>query len=135
MPYLSLHGRAFGYDTITGAIQRPGFTDTFNDEEAVNAASTASNVKFRGVTTFGATAAKSYTMNAPLAAGLPSALTTTTTSTAIRDVTLASGNFQTTAGSSFTKATFNGIGQSLTLQALSTALVAVLSNIGATLST
>lgn len=40
MPFLSLHGRAFGFDTVTGAIQRPGFTDQFNDEEGVSAAST-----------------------------------------------------------------------------------------------
>lgn len=135
MPFLSLHGRAFGFNTITGAIERPGFTDSFNDEEAVTAASTASNTKFRGVTTLGATAAKSYTMNAPAAAGLPLVLTTISTSTAVRDVTLASGNFASTAGSSFTKATFNGIGQSLQLQSVSTAVVNVLSNIGVTLST
>lgn len=135
MPFLSLHGRAFGFNTITGAIERPGFSDNLNDEEAVVAASTASNAKFRGLTTLGATAAKDYTMNAPLAAGLPAVLTTTSTSTAIRTMTLASGNFQSTAGSSFTKLSFNGQGQSIQLQALSTALVNVLSNIGATLST
>lgn len=135
MPYVSLHGRAFGFDSWTGAIQRPGFTDTYDDEEQVSAASTASNVKWRGTTTLGSSAAKSYTLNAPSTAGLPKLLTTTTTSTAVRDITLATGNFQTTAGSSFTKATFNGIGQSVFLTALSSALVGVTSNIGATFST
>lgn len=135
MPFLSLHGRAFGFDTITGAIQRPGFSDSFNDEEAVTAASTAANAKFRGVTTLGATAAKDYTLTAPAAAGLPLVLTTISTSTAIRTMTLASGNFQSTAGSSFTKLSFNGIAQAVTLQALSTALVGLLGNTGATLST
>lgn len=132
--YVSLHGRAYGFDSATGAPQRPAFTD-FNDEEAVTAASTANNVKFRGTTTIGATAAKDYTMNAPSAAGLPAQLTSLTTSTAARTVALASGNFQSTAGSSFTKLTFNGIGQAINLQAVSTALVAIFGNLGVTLST
>ncbi|HEX9721497.1 MAG TPA: hypothetical protein VGA59_17400, partial [Ramlibacter sp.] len=93
--YVSLHGRAFGFDSVTGALQRPGF-DTLNDAEGVTAATTASNTKFRGVTTLGSTAAKDYTMNAPAAAGLPATLTTISTSTAARTVSLASGNFQST---------------------------------------
>lgn len=133
--YVSLHGRAFGFDSQNGAIQRPAFTPEFNDDEGVTAATTASNAKFRGTTTLGATAAKDYTMNAPSAAGLPARLTSLTTSTAARTMTLASGNFQSTAGSSFTKLTFNGIGQAVQLVALSTALVGLLSNTGVTLST
>ena len=131
--YVSLHGRAFGFDSETGALQRPGF-DSFDNQEGVTAASTAANLKWRGTTTLGSTAAKDYTLNAPVA-GVDKALTTISTSTAVRTVSLASGNFQSTAGSSFTKLTFNGIGQGVFLQALSTALVAVMGNIGATLST
>ena len=132
--YVSLHGRAFGFDSLNGAIQRPAFSD-LNDDEGVVAATTASNSKFRGTTTLGAPAAKDYTLNAPNAAGLPLKLTTISTSTAVRTMTLASGNFQSTTGSSFTKLTFNGIGQAVQLVALSTALVGLLSNTGATLST
>lgn len=132
MPYLSLHGRAFGFDTITGAIQRPGFSDNYDDEEAVNAASTAANIKWRGTTTTNSTAAKTYTLNAPLAAGLPKTLTATSSSTVARIIALASGTFQTTAGSSFTGLTFTGVGQTVVLTALSTALVQVSANAGVT---
>lgn len=133
--YVSLHGRAFGFDSQNGTIQRPAFGSEFNDDESVSAASTASNLKWRGAVTLGSSAAKDYTMNAPSLAGVHSRLTTLTTSTAVRTVTLASGNFQSTSGSSFTKLTFNGIGQAVSLQAMSTALVALLGNTGATLST
>lgn len=130
---ISIHGRLLGIDSETGAFTRG--LDAFDQDEGTTAASTAANLKFRGVTTLGSSAAKDYTINAPAAAGLRKSLTTTTTSTLARTVSLASGNFQSTAGSSFIKATFNGIGQVLNLQAVSTALVAVLGNIGVTLST
>lgn len=132
MPYLSLHGRALGFDTVTGAIQRPGFKDTYDDEEDVTAASTASNVKWRGNTTTNSTAAKTYTLSAPQAPGLMKTINATSTSTLARIFALASGTFQTTAGSSFTGITFNGIGQSASLLALSTSLVQVTANLGVT---
>jgi len=137
MPYVSQHGRAFGFDSQHGQIQRPAFSDNFDDEEALNAASTASNIKWRGLSTISTTAAKSFTLNAPPFPSLSVSkrLVATSTSTSVATVTLASGNFLSTAGSSFSKLTFNGIGQSVDLVALSTALVRVSANAGVTLST
>lgn len=132
--YVSLHGRALGFDSESGALQRPGFGDSYDNDEGVTAATTAANLKWRGAATLGSSAAKDYTLNTPIA-GVTKNLAATTTSTAVRTVSLATGNFQSTAGSSFIKLTFNGIGQAIALQALSSALVAVLSNAGVTLST
>lgn len=127
--YVSLHGRILGFDTDSGAIQRPGL-DTFDNEEGVTAASTASNIKWRGTTTLGTTAAKDYTLNAPTPAtiGMCKQLCTITTSTAIKTVSLASGNFLTTLGTSTFKATFTFQNQALSLIALSTALVQITAN-------
>lgn len=136
--YVSLHGRAFGFDTQHGTIQRPAFAADFEDEESITAPTTAANIKWRGAATLTTTAARAHTLNAPPFAslGVLKRLVCNTTSTSnATTVTLASGNFQSTAGSSFTKLSFAGLNQSCLLQALSTALVAVLTNIGVTLST
>lgn len=136
--YVSLHGRAAGFDSLHGAIQRPAFGDNFEDEESVTAPTTAANIKWRGAGTLSTTAARAHTLNAPpyAALGVSKRLICTTTSTGnATTVTLASGTFQTTAGSSFTKLTFQGLGHQVLLQALSTALVAVFANAGVTLST
>lgn len=136
--FVSLHGRALGFDSQHGSVQRPGFSDTFEDEESVTAPTTSANIKWRGAATLSTTAARAHTLNAPPFAslGVTKRLVCMTTSTAnATTVTLASGNFQSTAGSSFTKLTFQGLNQSVFLQALSTALVSVLSNVGVTLST
>lgn len=127
--YVSLHGKALGFDADTGGLQRPGFTE-FDNEDGVTAASTASNIKWRGTTTMATTAAKDYTLNAPSlsAVGTNKSICSITTSTAIKTVSLATGNFLTTAGTSTLKATFTFMNQSVTLVALSTALVQVLSN-------
>lgn len=129
--YVSLHGRAFGFDSETGAIIRNGSEGGLGDDtpSSATSASTATAITPRGVTSLASSAAKGYVLTAPIS-GVRKVLTATTTSTAIRTITLASGTYQTTAGSSFTAAAFNGQGQSLMLQALSTALFAVLSNIG-----
>lgn len=136
--FVSLHGRAFGFDSQHGSLQRPAVSDNFEDEESVTSPTTTANIKWRGTATLSTTAAKAYTLNAPPFAslGVQKRLVTTTTSTAnTSTVTLASGNFQSTAGSSFTKLSFLGLNTSVLLQALSTALVSVLSNNGVTLST
>lgn len=137
MPYVSLHGRAFGFDTDAGKIQRPGFTD-YDDEEGLTVASTAANIKWRGMTTITTTAAKDYTLNAPVTAtiGLSKTICQTSSSTAIKTVSLASGTFLTTLASSALKATFNFANQAVTMTALSTALVQITANNGTvTLST
>lgn len=124
--YVSLHGNKFGFDADTGAtLIGPGDAAV----SAATSATTATVITARGNTTLSSSAAKGYTLAAPIP-GIAKTLTATTTSTAARTVTLASGTFQTTSGSSFTAAAFAGQGQSLSLQALSTALFQVLSNIG-----
>lgn len=127
MPFISLHGRAFGFDSETGALMRNG-QEGGSGDETVTAASTASNIVPRGVTTLAATAAKAYTLTSPIA-GLTKRLIATGSSTG-QTVTLASGTYRTTAGSTFTVATFTAPGQALTLTALSTALFGVFSNMG-----
>ena len=127
--YVSLHGHQFGFDTDAGKIQRPRFTD-YDDDEGLTVASTASNIKWRGTTIINTTAAKDYTMNAPTLAtlGLSKTICQTSSSTAIKTVSLASGNFLTTLASSALKATFNFANQCVTLTALTTALVQITSN-------
>lgn len=135
--YVSLHGNAFGFDTESGAVQRPGMT-TFDNEEGVTAASTAANIKWRGTTTMNTTAAKDYTLNAitPATIGMSKQLCSITTSTAIKTISLTSATFLTTLASSALKATFTFANQALTLTALSTSLVQITSNNGTvTLST
>jgi hypothetical protein len=137
--YVSLHGHLVGVDSESGALRRPGLDSSFSSEESVTVPTTSANIKWRGVSTITTTGAADYTLNAPttptigMAKRIIAALTST--STAARTVTLASGTFQTTAGSSFLKLTFNGSGQAISLQALSTALVGVFANAGVTLST
>jgi hypothetical protein len=125
MPFVSLHGRAFGFDTETGAIIRNGVEGGAGDQ-TVSAASTATTIAARGVTTLGATAAKDYTMSAPIA-GVDKKLYATSGTT--QTVTLAAGTFRTTAGSSFNKATFDSAGEALLLTGLSTALYGVFGNV------
>jgi hypothetical protein len=135
--YVSLHGRQFGFDADSGAVQRPG-QETFDNEEGVSAASTASNIKWRGVTTMATTAAKDYTLNAitPATIGMTKGLQSITTSTAIKTVSLTNATFLTTLASSALKASFTFAGQFLELTALSTALVGIRLNTGTvTLST
>src|SRR5690606_4042261 len=85
MPFVSLHGRAFGFDSETGAIVRNG-----QEGESVTAASTTSNISARGVTTINSTAAATYTLDAPIP-GVIKVLQTSNASTAARVVNLASG--------------------------------------------
>lgn len=128
MPFISLHGRAFGFDSDTGAIIRNGAEGGAGDQ-SVTAASTAATIVARGLTTLGATAAKAYTMAAPIA-GVGKRLISTGASTG-QSVTLAGGaTYQTTAGSTFTAALFTARGQSLTLTALSTSVFGVFANTG-----
>jgi hypothetical protein len=129
--YVSLHGRMFGFDTDSGAVQRPGLPD-FDNEEGVTAASTATNIKWRGTTTMNTTAAKDYTLNAitPATIGMSKQLCSITTSTAIKTVSLTSATFLTTLASSVLKASFTFQNQALSLTAITTALVQVTSNNG-----
>lgn len=129
--YVSQHGRMFGFDSDSGAVQRPGLTD-YDNEEGVTAASTAANIKWRGTTTMNTTAAKDYTMNAivPATIGMSKQLCSITTSTAIKTISLTSATFITTLASSVLKASFTFQNQALSLTAITTALVQVTSNNG-----
>lgn len=130
--YVSHHGRSIGHDNESGAIQRPGFSHLFDDEEGVTAASTAANIKWRGTTTMNTTAAKDYTLNAitPATIGMTKQLCSITTSTAIKTVSLTNATFLTTLASSVLKASFTFQNQALTLTAITTSLVQIMSNNG-----
>lgn len=129
--FVSLHGNALGFDSDSGAIQRPGQT-TFDNEEGVSAASTSANIKWRGTTVLNTTAAKDYTLNAitPATIGMTKQLCSITTSTAIKTVSLTSATFLTTLASTVLKASFTFNNQALTLTAITTSLVQVMSNNG-----
>lgn len=101
-------------------------------DNQVDAASTASNLLPGGINTI-STSSTAYTLGAPVP-GLHKVLAATSTSTAAVTVTLAAGSFLSTAGSTQTIATFNGIGQSLYLVGLSTSRYSVVNNVGVTLS-
>jgi hypothetical protein len=135
--YVSLHGNSLGLDSESGAIKRPGLT-SFDDDEGVTAASTATNIKWRGLTTMNTTAAKDYTLAAitPATIGMRKELCSITTSTAIKTISLTSATFLTTLASSALKATFTFQNQALSLTAITTALVQITANNGTvTLST
>lgn len=132
--YVSIHGRAIGFDSVTGEIQTPGFSENFDNDEGISAASTSVAIKWRGNSTITTTAAKGYTLAAPPfpSLGCRKVISSNSTSTAgASTVVLVSGNFISTAGSSFTTLNWavGGPG-SVTLQAMSTARVQVLANVG-----
>lgn len=135
MPYVSLHGRAFGFDSETGAIIRNGTEGGSGETAVATVTSTATALTPRGMTSLTTTAAKDYTLSAPIAGVRKTITTSVTTSTAVRTVTLASGTYLTTAGTAKTIATFNDINQVLSLQGVSTAAYLVTGTIGVTLST
>src|SRR5688572_29118477 len=131
--FISLHGRAQGFDSQHGAIQRPAFSDLLDDDEGLSAATTSANIKWRGTSTITTTAAKAYTLNAPPYPGVAfrKIITSSSTSTAgASTVTLASGTFVSTAGSSQNRLTWNNGACSVTLVALSTSQVAIVNNYG-----
>jgi hypothetical protein len=131
--YKSLHGRDIGFDSEHGTLQRPSAGANFDEDEGVSAASTAATMKWRGTSTITTTAAKAYNLAAPPFAslGCVKKICSLSTSTAgASTVTLVSGSFVTTGGSSFNRLTWNNGACHVTLQALSTALVAVIGNIG-----
>lgn len=128
----SLYGRLLGIDKdgfITGlngikvpAIYTgPSGSETLSGGAAsVTSPTTAQTVAAGGTSIFNATAAKTYSLAAP-AAGVTKRLTNTTTSTAARTITLASGNIVSTSLSTGQTITMTGLGQSAELIGLSTA--------------
>ena len=121
---VSLHGRKFAIDAESGATIVDGLTNGLT-----TAASTGTTIPPRGLTAIASTGALAFTLAAPVADAVKT-IVSTVVSTAVRTVTLASGTFLSTAGSSQNRATFNNIGQALQLEALSTSLWAVTGNVG-----
>lgn len=117
MAYASIWGRAFGRDPTTEALIAPlgGFRDN------VSSPTTGSTVSAYGVSVDASTGAKSFTLAAPVTGNRKTLVcNSTSTSTAARTYTLVSGNFQSTASSTYTSVTLNGSGQIADLVAIST---------------
>jgi len=126
MPYISLHGRAFGFDSETKKIERDG-----RDWDGITARTSASSAAidgYPGITTL-SSAATAFTLDPPAFVGALKTLTTLTTSTLVRTVTRVSTALyiQSTDGTTMVKASLASQGASLTLRAVSTALWAVVS--------
>jgi len=119
----SLYGRIFGISFEDCAYAENGFQA--NVTEATSA-STSDVIPADGMTTLNSSAGDAYTMAAPVP-GVLKELFVTSTGTNNISVGLASGNFQTTAGSSFTHVIFDGQGDNVVLRGISTAIYAVLS--------
>lgn len=126
MPYVSLHGRAFGFDSDTKKIERDG--RDWLGVTAYTSGSSAAIDGYPGVATM-SSAATAFTLDPPAFVGAIKRLTTLTTSTLARTVTRVSTALyiQSTDGSTLVKATFASQGASLTLVGLSTSLWGVLS--------
>ena len=124
----SLDGRFFGRDkdgymTPQNGIAHPVTTPT-----------TAVAITPAGVSVMSATAAKSYTLSAPVP-GARKVLASTVSATLARTITLASGaTFVSTALSTGTGIVLNGLGQVVRLVGLSTSQYMIEGNTGATLS-
>lgn len=132
----SIHGRKFGLDADGYATNPTGakFPELWAGvsgsevrvaDPTITAGSTAANISASGITTLGSTDAASYTLSAPVA-GNEKKLVCTAATTTIQTVTLESGTFDGTNN----VASFDGDGEALHLQAVSTARWAILSNYG-----
>lgn len=125
MALVSLHGRALGFDSDVGQLVYNGET-----EGLTTAPSTATNISNRGFTSLGSSANKDFTMAAPIA-GVVKTLAYGAATTGAQTVTLASGTFVSTSGSSQNRATLDSTGKAITLQGLSTSKFQVVGNTGA----
>lgn len=122
-----------GFVGLSLSVGPAGSETLVGGAASVTTPTTAQTIASGGTSIFPATAAKSYNLGAP-AAGARKTLVATSTSTAVRTITLASGNFTSTAISTGASIAFNGIGQVVELIGLSTAAWFVTDNTGATLA-
>lgn len=144
----SLYGRLFGTDKggyVTGekGIKMPQYYAGPSGSEvcvigssAVNAATSATTgtaIPAGGVTTLSSVATV-WNLSAPKP-GIDVKITSISTSTANRAVVLASGNLQSSAGSTFTTFIAQGLNYSVHLMGLSTALYGVVAHQNAIFST
>lgn len=119
------------YATDTGDLSF-GSTSSWSIAASVGASalSTSATVRASGASVQGTTAGV-YTLAAPFAGAIkPIMLSSTSTSTEARSFTLASGNLQSTASSTYTSITGNAAGQSCLLVGQSTSRYTVMANNG-----
>jgi hypothetical protein len=141
----SIAGRLFGLDangyaTSPNGIKAPDIKVGTADSElsiyganAITTASTGSTIGQAGYTSLANTTAAAFTLAAPTLIGVPKQLHSSSSSTG-QTVTLVSGTFSSTAGSSQNRATFIA-GTAMSLIAISTAKYAVVANAGVSFST
>lgn len=123
----SVLGKMFG-------INKDGFSVAKDqDVVAATSATTGTDLLNGGITTL-SSAATVWRLDPPTP-GLLKTITSLSTSTSNRAVTLESGNFVSTGGSTFTTLVFQGLNYGVELLGLSTALYAVTSNRNAIAST
>ena len=139
----SIHGHKVGLDvdgylTTPVGIKSPkyfiGASGSEIDENLVTTASTGTTITAGGVAQITSSTSGSYTLAAPVV-GTFKTLVTTSSSTLDRLVTLASGNFLTTASATMVSITFKEPGNSVQLVGLTTALYAVLGTVGLSTAT
>ena len=123
----SVLGKLFG-------LNKDGFI-VAKDQDIVPAtsATTGTDLLNGGITTL-SSAATVWRLDPPTP-GITKVITSISTSTSNRAVSLESGNFVSTAGSSFTNLVFQGLNYGVELLGLSTALYAVTNNRSAITST
>lgn len=119
------------YATDTGDLSvGDGSTWATAASLGASAPSTSANVRASGASV-SASSSASFTLDAPFAGAIkPIMLSSTTTTTSARTWTLASGNLQSTASSTYTSITANGPGQSCLLVGQSTSRYTVMVNNG-----
>lgn len=115
----------FYYETDTGnlALGQAGSDDwdsNYIGSASVTSPTTADTVSPGGTSVFSGTAAKAYNLAAPVP-GVRKVLACTHVSTVAKTITLESGNIVSTAQSTIQSIAFIGLGQSVTLEGLSTA--------------
>ena|SRR5258706_15958194 len=118
----SIFGRRLGLDNdqyLVGALDNKVVT------QQATTLTTGTVINAHGFTGVSSSTNTTWSMAAPVE-GISKQLVATTTSTGTMAVQLASGNFLTTAGSSFNQVTFTALGQSVDLVGLSTSLYAAI---------
>lgn len=133
-PQRSLRGRNVGLDYADVlqaqiGVRSPRFIDD------VNVATTGSTLPNGGTSRITSTGAAVHALADPILGVVKRIwLDSTSTSTAARTVAAVAASIMSTASSTYGTMTFNGMGQSITLEGLSTSRWGVLQNAGVALS-
>lgn len=129
----SIHGLNAGLDRLGYMIaQKKGFR---YQTTIVTSGSTGTTIPNNGIAILTSISTQTFTLDAPVAGVLKRmVLNSTSTSTAARTIALASGNFQTTAGATYTSFSWIAAGGSIELLGQSTSRYQVLTNNAATLA-